>query len=152
MVSLSAMETSGPQICVASLSSRSACVRGSISRSSSLEAAPDRDPRHFLAQALARARRVEIDLLVCGRDQARALGVRGALGLLHQLVGAMLRLVDDLGGTFARLADDGLRVAARFRQRLLALLGRGQPGAILRERSSMASRIRGQTHFIVPTR
>src|SRR4029077_21031080 len=68
----------------------------------------DGDAGHFLAQALARAGGVEIDLLLRGGDQACPRGGSGALGLVHHLIGPMLRMVDDLRGALAGLADDAL--------------------------------------------
>ena len=107
-------------------------MRASISRSEQLGGGADRDAGHFAAQALARARRFQLDLLLRRSHDARAFGARRALGLLDQLVGAVLRLVDDLRRALARLADDRVRLAARLRQRLLALFGGRQPCAILR--------------------
>src|SRR2546430_17653994 len=83
-----------------------------------------RDGGHFPAQALLRPRGVELDLLLCGRDDARALAAGGALGLLHELVSEVLRMLDDLVGAPARLAHDGLRPVARGGELLLALLDR----------------------------
>src|ERR1700689_1226450 len=83
---------------------------------------PHRDAGHFPAQALLRAGGVELDLLLRGGDDARALGAGRALGLFHQLIGALLRVIDDLVGTLARLAHDSVGLAARLDQFLLALL------------------------------
>src|ERR1700730_8084366 len=82
-----------------------------------------RDARHLTAQGFARPGGIELDLLVRGGDQARAFAARRALGLLHQIAGAVLRLVDDLVGALARLAHDGVGLAARRGELLLALLG-----------------------------
>src|SRR5437879_13840501 len=70
-----------------------------------------RDRGHFPAQALLRPRGVELDLLLCGRDDARALAAGGALGLLHELGSGVLRMLGDVVGAPARLAHDGLRPA-----------------------------------------
>ena len=51
------------------------------------------DARHLAAQALLGVRRVELDLLLRGRQDACAFGARRALGLLDQLVGAVLRVI-----------------------------------------------------------
>ena len=61
-----------------------------------------------------------------GGHEPLAFGRRGRLRLIHDLVGAVLGLVDDLLRAFTRFADDRIRVAARLRQLLLALFGRGE--------------------------
>src|SRR6266404_4539779 len=80
-----------------------------------------RDARHLTPQRLARARGVELDLLLRGRENARALAAGCALGLLHQIVGAMLRLLDDVAGALARFTNDGVRLVARRGEPLLDL-------------------------------
>src|SRR5258705_1574627 len=82
-----------------------------------------RDAGHLTPQGLAGARGVELDLLLCGIDQARASAARCTLGLLHQIVGSVLRLLDDVAGALARLAHDCLRLTARLGELLLALFG-----------------------------
>src|SRR6267154_2292308 len=72
-----------------------------------------RDARHLTPQRLARARGVELDLLLRGRENARALAAGCALGLLHQIAGSVLRVIDDLAGALARLTNDGVRLVAR---------------------------------------
>src|SRR5205807_10325910 len=84
-----------------------------------------RDAGHLTPQRLSRARGVELDLLLRGCENARAFTARRALGLLHQIAGSVLCLVDDVAGALARFTHDRLRLAARFAQLLLALLGRG---------------------------
>src|SRR6202023_468224 len=63
-----------------------------------------RDARHLTPQGFARTGGIELDLLLRGRDQARAFAARRALGLLHQIAGAALPLLDDVVGALARLA------------------------------------------------
>src|SRR6516164_8596536 len=87
----------------------------------------DGDAGYLAAQALLGTRGVELDLLLRGRQDARAFRARRALGLLDQLVGAVLRVIDDLVGALARLADDGVGLVARLGQLLLAFLGGRQP-------------------------
>src|SRR5215475_7295908 len=65
----------------------------------------DGDTRHFAAQAFLGMRPLEIDLLLRGGDDAPGFGARRTLGLVDDLVGAVLRMVDDLGSALARLAD-----------------------------------------------
>src|SRR5204863_7920506 len=92
-----------------------------------------RDARHLTPERLARARGVELDLLLRGREKARALAAGCALGLLHQIAGSVLRLLDDVAGALARFTHDCLRLAARFAQLLPALFGRGASrGAVAR--------------------
>src|SRR3979490_685967 len=67
-----------------------------------------RDARHLTPQGFARARGVELDLLLRGRDQASAFAARHALGLLHQIASAVLRLVDDVDGAPPRLAPEAV--------------------------------------------
>ena len=81
------------------------------------------DTCDLASQALLGARRLELDLLLRGCEDARAFGARRALGLLDQLVGAVLRMVDDLVGALTRLADDGVRLVACLGELLLAFLG-----------------------------
>jgi len=57
-----------------------------------------RDARHLTPQRLAGARGVELDLLLRGRENTRALAAGCALGLLHQIAGSVLRVIDDLAG------------------------------------------------------
>src|SRR6185369_4973117 len=83
--------------------------------------------RHFLAQAVPRALRFEIDLLLGRGDQPLPFLRRGGLRLLDELVRTMLRVIDDLRGAFACLADDRIRALVRLRQLLLALFGGGEP-------------------------
>src|SRR5438132_1089475 len=92
-----------------------------------LRSGDDRDLRHFAAQALAGARRFELDLLVGRRHEALTFRAGGALGLVHQIVGAMLRLIDDLVRALARLTHDRIRPLASLRELLLALLRGGEP-------------------------
>src|SRR6202521_5831340 len=82
-----------------------------------------RDAGHLTPQGFARARGLELDLLLRGRNQARGFAARGALGLLHQIAGAVLRLLDDVVGALARLAHDGVGLVARLGELLLALFG-----------------------------
>src|SRR5437016_7690699 len=86
-----------------------------------------RDARHLTPQRLARARGVELDLLLRGRENARALAAGCALGLLHQIAGSVLRVIDDLAGALARLTNDGVRLVARLGELLLALLRGREP-------------------------
>src|SRR5437660_1362103 len=86
-----------------------------------------RDARHLTPQRLSRARGVELDLLLRGRENARAFTARRTLGLLQQIAGSVLRLLDDVAGALARLADNGLRFAARLDELPLALLGGCEP-------------------------
>src|SRR5437764_219167 len=79
------------------------------------------------ARGLARARGVELDLLLRGRENARALAAGCALGLLHQIAGSVLRLLDDVAGALARLTNDGVRLVARLGELLLALLRGREP-------------------------
>src|SRR5204863_8516516 len=81
-----------------------------------------RDARHLTPERLARARGVELDLLLRGREKARAFAAGGALGLLHQIAGSVLRLLDDVARALAGLTHDGLRLVARRGELLLALL------------------------------
>src|SRR6516164_5902796 len=83
----------------------------------------DRDAGHLAAQALFRARGIQLDLLLRGGDDARTFRARRTLGLLDELVGAVLCVVDDLVGALARLADDGVRLVTRLGELLLAFLG-----------------------------
>src|SRR6266853_6284190 len=83
-----------------------------------------RDAGHLTPQGLASARGIELDLLLRGRNQARGFATRDALGLLHQIVGSVLRLLDDVVGALARLAHDGVGLVARLAELLLALFGR----------------------------
>src|SRR2546423_13669315 len=62
----------------------------------------DGDPGHLAPQRLARARGVELDLLLRGGENARALAAGRALGLLHPIAGTVLRLVADLARPLAR--------------------------------------------------
>src|SRR6266481_6800299 len=73
-----------------------------------------RDARHLTPQRLARARGVELDLLLRGRENARALAAGCALGLLHQIVGAMLRLLDDVAGALARSEEHTSELQSQF--------------------------------------
>src|SRR5262245_60968095 len=59
-----------------------------------LRSGTDGDLRHVLAQRFARAGGLEIDLLLGGCDQSLAFLRGSALGLLDEVIGAMLRLVD----------------------------------------------------------
>ena len=71
-------------------------------------------------------RSLEIDLLLGRCQQPRAFRGGGTLGLFHHVVGAMLRLVDDLSGAFACFAHDGLGALIGGSQILRALLGGGK--------------------------
>src|SRR3984893_10054582 len=71
----------------------------------------DRDAGHFAPQAVYRARGVELDLLLRPGHDACSFAARSCLGLLHQAIGEMLRVLDDLVGALARLAHDGLGLA-----------------------------------------
>src|SRR5580700_4189131 len=77
-------------------------------------------------QCLARVRSLEIDLLFSRRQQPGAFGSGRALGLFHHVVGAMLRLIDDLGGAFACLAHDDLGTLIGGSQFFRALLAGGE--------------------------
>jgi len=77
-------------------------------------------------QCLARMRSLEIDLLFSRRQQPGAFGSGRALGVFDHVVGAMLRLIDDLGSAFACLAHDGLGAFIGGSQLLLALLAGGE--------------------------
>src|SRR6185437_2606308 len=81
-----------------------------------------RDLRHFAAQALASMGRVQLDLLMRGSHESLTFGRRSALGLLDEVVGAVLCLVDDLRGALAGFTNDRLRLLARLGKRLLAFL------------------------------
>ncbi len=105
---------------------RSWCALGSISRSSSFDAAVDDDPADFAPQALARARGLEADLLLRRGHQTLTLLGGADARLLLDVVRAVLRLVDDLPGALARLAQDLLGALARLLQLLLAAIGGGQ--------------------------
>src|SRR5207253_11304618 len=70
-----------------------------------------RDAGHLTPQRLAGARGVELDLLLRRCENARAFTARHALGLLHQIAGSVLRLLDDEIGRescreWERFADD----------------------------------------------
>src|ERR1700744_6492823 len=71
-------------------------------------------------------RSLQIDLLFGGCQQPGAFGTGCPLGLLDHVVGAVLRLVDDLGGAFARLAHDDLGTLIGGCQVLFALLSGGK--------------------------
>src|ERR1700758_3807641 len=71
-----------------------------------------RDAGDLAPQALAGARGIELDLLLRSRDDAGAFAAGRPLGLFHQLVGAMLGVIDDLIGALARLAHDRIRLVA----------------------------------------
>src|SRR6185312_2689337 len=82
--------------------------------------------RHVAPQALAHASRLELDLMLRGRDESLAFGRGRALRLLDHLVRAALRLIDDLARAVARLAQYGLATLLGLDELGLTLLGRGE--------------------------
>src|ERR1700739_2608404 len=87
----------------------------------------DGDAGYLAPQALARARGLELDLLLRVGDDARALGARLPLGLLDDVAGGMLGVIDDLVGALARLAHDGIGASACLGQLVLALFRSREP-------------------------
>src|SRR5580704_8319295 len=81
----------------------------------------DRELAHFAPQGLSRPRGFEGHFLVRAGNQPLRLGRGGALGLLDHLVRAFARLIENLRGALARLADDLLRSCLCLVQVLLAL-------------------------------
>ena len=79
----------------ASLSSRSACALGSISRPSRREAPSTASSPTSRRSAFAGARGLERHLLARAGNQPLRLGRGGALGLLDHLVRALARLIDE---------------------------------------------------------